>query len=216
MFPDSKIASKFSCSRTKTTQIVKRFPAPSLHQEVVEHLKNNPFSLAIDESNDRYCDKSLAILHIQQVFIDNNIPWSNLISFMSDNCSVMTGKNNSVFTRIKEKTPSVSNRKEKYKEFLEFTDTEPIKILKHCSTRWLSLEKCVNRLLHHWPALQSYFNSHEDVEKPGRVKRCASYLSNPEMRLYFNFISFILQPLNDFITMFQADESRIGYVVPEG
>lgn len=41
------------------------------------------------------------------MFIDNNIPWSNLISFMSDNCSVMTGKNNSVFTRIKEKTPSV-------------------------------------------------------------------------------------------------------------
>lgn len=61
------------------------------------------------------------------------------------------------------------NRKEKY-----FTDTEPIKILKHCSTRWLSLEKCVNRLLHHWSALQSYFNSHEDVEKPGRVKGCAS------------------------------------------
>lgn len=282
MFPDSKIASKFSCSRTKTTQIVKRSLAPSLHQEVVEHLKNNPFSLAIDESNDRNCDKSLAILvryftdrsrtsflampicnigtaanifeHIQQVFIDNNIPWSNLISFMSDNCSVMTGKNNSVVTRIKEKTPSVfdfgcvchlanlctvagvkalalpiedllievffhfhhsSNRKEKYKEFLEFTDTEPIKILKHCSTRWLSLEKCVDRLLHHWPALQSYFNSHEDVEKPGRVKRCASYLSNPEMRLYFNFISFILQPLNDFNTMFQADESRIGYLKDE-
>lgn len=42
MFPDSKIASKFSCSRTKTTQIVKRSLAPSLHQEVVEHLKNNP------------------------------------------------------------------------------------------------------------------------------------------------------------------------------
>lgn len=108
-----------------------------------------------------------------------------------------------------------SNRKEKYKEILEFTDTEPIKILKHCSTRWLSLDKCVNRLLHYWPAFQSYFNSHENVEKPGRVKRCASYLSNPEMRLYFNFISFILQPLNDFNTMFQADESRIGYLKDE-
>ena len=81
---------------------------------------------------------------------------------MSDNCSVMTGKNNSVVTRIKEKTPSVfdfgcvchlanlcavdgvkaladllfevyfhfhhsSNRKERYKEFLDFTDTEPMK-----------------------------------------------------------------------------------------
>lgn len=62
MFPDSKIASKSSCGRTRTTQIVKRSLAPFLHQEVVEHLKNNPFSLAIDESNDRNCDKSLAIL----------------------------------------------------------------------------------------------------------------------------------------------------------
>ena len=62
MFTDSKIASKFVYGRTKTTQIIKRSLAPSLHQEVVEHLQSNPFSIAIDESNDRNCDKSLAIL----------------------------------------------------------------------------------------------------------------------------------------------------------
>lgn len=41
--------------------------------------------------------------HIQQVFIDNEIAWSNLmiISFMPDNCSVMTGSNNSVVSRRK-------------------------------------------------------------------------------------------------------------------
>lgn len=48
-----------------------------------------------------------------QVFIDNNTPWSNLVS--------------------------VTNTvrpcwKEYYTEFLEFTGTEPIKIQKHCST----------------------------------------------------------------------------------
>ena len=129
MFTDSKIASKFACGRTKTRQIIKRSLAPSLHQEVVEHLQSNPFSIAIDESNDRNCDKSLAILvryftdqsrtsflampvcnigtasnifnHLQQVFLENNIPWSNLVSFMLDNCSVMTGKNNLVVTRMK-------------------------------------------------------------------------------------------------------------------
>lgn len=62
MFPDSKIATKFSCGRTKTTQIVKRFLSPSLHQDVVQHLQTQPFSMAIDESNDRNSDKSLAIL----------------------------------------------------------------------------------------------------------------------------------------------------------
>ena len=62
MFTNSKIASKFACGSTKTRQINKRSLAPSLHQEVVEHLQSNPFSIAIDESNERNCDKSLAIL----------------------------------------------------------------------------------------------------------------------------------------------------------
>ncbi|CAG2200473.1 unnamed protein product [Mytilus edulis] len=100
-----------------------------------------------------------------------------------------------------------SKRKEEYKEFLEFTDTEPSKIIKHSSTRWLSLEKCVGRLLHHWSALTSYFNSHDEVEKPGRIKRCANYLSDHEMHLYYHFLSFILEPLNHFNTMFQADDA---------
>lgn len=48
-----------------------------------------------------------------RVFIDNNTPWSNLVSV------------------------TITVRpcwKEYYTEFLEFTGTEPIKIQKHCST----------------------------------------------------------------------------------
>ncbi|XP_048727243.1 uncharacterized protein LOC125645643 [Ostrea edulis] len=102
-----------------------------------------------------------------------------------------------------------------FKEFLDFTDTESSKMIKNSSTRWLSLEKCVDRLLHHWLALLSYFNSHDDVEKPGHVKICAAFLRDHEMRLYYHFLSFIMQPLNDFNTVFQADESRIGYLQDE-
>ena len=40
-----------------------------------------------------------------------------------------------------------AKRKEQYKEFQDFVDIEPAKILKHCETRWLSLEKCVKRTL---------------------------------------------------------------------
>jgi hypothetical protein len=81
---------------------------------------------------------------------------------------------------------------------------EPTKILKHCDTRWLSLQKCVKRTLEQWPALKSYFVSHDDVEKPGRVKRVAGYLENPEMKLYFHFLEYILEPLNEFNTLFQV------------
>jgi hypothetical protein len=108
-----------------------------------------------------------------------------------------------------------AKRKEEYKEFLEFTDTEPLKIIKHCSTRWLSLQKCVGRFLHHWPALTSYFMSHRDVEKPGRVKRSAELLSDTKMRLTYLFLDYVLVPLNEFNTTFQADESMVGYLMVE-
>ncbi|XP_060074370.1 zinc finger protein 862-like [Ylistrum balloti] len=173
---------------------------------------------------------------------------------MSDNCSVMTGRHNSVISRIREVQPDIfdlgcvchlanlctvaavktiplpvedllidifyhfhhsAKRKEEYKEFLDFLNIEPAKILKHCSTRWLSLQRAVERTLHHWPALKSYFLSHEDVEKPGRVKRCADLLSNSEMLLYFHFLQFILPFLVEFNTMFQADDTRLPYLGKE-
>lgn len=74
-------------------------------------------------------------------------------------------------------------RKDIYKEYLDFCDVDPSKALLNqvTSTRWLSLEKCVKRLLHHWPVLTSYFNSHiHDVEKPERVRRVAELLRKHE------------------------------------
>ena len=108
-----------------------------------------------------------------------------------------------------------TKRKEQYREFLEFCDVARLKILKHASTRWLSLEKCVNRFLQQWPALLSYFESYEDRKQPGRVKRCADYLASVEMKAYFMFLSFILEPLNAFNTIFQTDATQIAILIPE-
>lgn len=94
--------------------------------------------------------------------------------------------------------------KEKYKEYLDFCDVDPSKLLKHSSTRWLSLEKCVKRLLHHWPALTSYFNSNSDVEKPGRVRRVSELLRSHEMRMTFHFLGYVLESLNEFNITFQV------------
>lgn len=87
---------------------------------------------------------------------------------------------------------------------MEFCDVEPLKILRHSTTRWLSLEKTVNRTLHHWSSLTSYFKSHEDVEKDGKVKKLAAYFSRPEVHMYFLFLQYILAPLNEFNTTFQV------------
>ena len=61
----------------------------------------------------------------------------------------------------------------------------------------------------------SYFTNHKEVEKPGRIQRCAQHLNNPEMKLYFKFLEFILVPLNEFNTVFQASDTKIGHLIPE-
>ena len=51
MFPDSEIAKKYGCA-TKIATIINFAIAPSLHSPLIEHLQQNPLSLAIDGSSD--------------------------------------------------------------------------------------------------------------------------------------------------------------------
>lgn len=50
-------------------------------------------------------------------------------------------------------------RKEHLKHFQELHNTEIRKILKHVCTRWLSLGRCLNRLLQQWQPLASFFRT---------------------------------------------------------
>ena len=61
MFPDSNIAKKYACGRSKSTQIVKRAIDPIQREKVVQ-LCQDKFSLLIDESNDNNSEKGLVIL----------------------------------------------------------------------------------------------------------------------------------------------------------
>ena len=61
-FPDSSIAKKYACGRSKSTQIIKRAIDPLQRAEVVQRCQNSKFLLLIDESNDHNCEKGLVIL----------------------------------------------------------------------------------------------------------------------------------------------------------
>jgi hypothetical protein len=52
-----------------------------------------------------------------------------------------------------------SKRKGKLAEYFEFCDQEYQKVLKHISVRWLSLERCMDRVLKKFTSLKSYFES---------------------------------------------------------
>ena len=89
------------------------------------------------------------------------------------------------------------------------------KVIKHASTRWLSLQKCAGRTISQWQALKSYFVSHEDVEKPGRVKKIALLLQETGNYLYMLFLHYILRPLNKFNTLFQSEIPNISVLHSE-
>lgn len=67
MFPDTEIAKKISCGRTKTTAIVKEALAPHFLNETTKNM-SYPFSLLMDESNDK-TDKSWLEYSIQYCVI---------------------------------------------------------------------------------------------------------------------------------------------------
>lgn len=73
----------------------------------------------------------------------------------------------------------------------------------------------MKRTLNQYPALLSYFKSHPDGEKPGRVKRILDRLDKPFTQLTLLFLQYVLPLLNDFNKVFQADGSKIGFLVPE-
>ena len=55
-----------------------------------------------------------------------------------------------------------TKRKNKVAEYAEFCDQEYCQIIRHVSTRWLSLEKSVTRALKQHALLKSYFLSEQE------------------------------------------------------
>ena len=94
----------------------------------------------------------------------------------------------------------------------DFDGIAPLRVLKHCSTRWLSLERALGRLLLQWPALFAYFDREADRSSTdkARVKRVALSLRKVETKLYCYFVAFALRLLNSFNTAFQTSASKIG------
>ena len=165
------------------------------------------------------------------------IPWINVIGFASDSASVMVGKRNSVLSRVIQQQPdvfslgcichlaalcaaaalkklplSIDDLLIDFSKVLDdFDGIAPVKVLKHCSTKWLSLERALKRLLLLWPALYAYFDSEVDKSTDkARVKRVSLSLGKVETKLYCHFVIFAMKPLNIFNIAFQSSASKIG------
>ena len=93
--------------------------------------------------------------------------------------------------------------KEEFKSFCEFVNIGYKSIPSHVETRWLSLLRVIAWILELWPALVSYFQSHTDAERPGRVRTINRQLRD-ETKLYLLFLNYLLPTVNAFNVAFQA------------
>lgn len=78
-------------------------------------------------------------------------------------------------------------------------------------TRWLSLEKSIERTLFAWDALKSYFRSTlgEKSDLGAREKRILDSMQNPLTKLYLLFLHSTLPVFNSFNVLLQTEASMV-------
>ena len=64
-------------------------------------------------------------------------------------------------------------------DFQELCGTDTLAILKHCATRWLSLESCIQRLLKQWEPLVCFFQKETETSGKHHKKDAAGSLRQP-------------------------------------
>ncbi|KAK1892879.1 Zinc finger BED domain containing protein 5 [Dissostichus eleginoides] len=100
-----------------------------------------------------------------------------------------------------------TNRKGYLTEFCELHGSEYLEILMHVSIRWLSLERCLTRILQQYEPLASYFKSSN--EKQPRFRRLLEAFSNPMTEVYLLFYQATLPVFSTFNLLLQREKSSI-------
>ncbi|KAG8590542.1 hypothetical protein GDO81_006790 [Engystomops pustulosus] len=102
-------------------------------------------------------------------------------------------------------------------EYMAFCNTGVRKLVKHVKTRWLSLEKSIERTLFNWDALTSYFISTFEEDSSGlgaREKRILSSIQNPMTKVYLLFLHSVLPVFNSFNILLQTEAPMVHQLFP--
>ncbi|XP_066020951.1 uncharacterized protein [Pocillopora verrucosa] len=234
VFPDSEIAKQYGCARTKTMAIINKALGPHCHRYVVQHCQKHPFSIGIDGSSDTDVEKmnpaTVRIFDVERAKTVTSHFYHMCVTSGRD-----ASKAETLFGVVQEKLETddefakiigisaeellidqyywfdkSTKRKGILLEYMQFCNQEYGKILKHSSTRWLSLERCVQRTLEKYTGLKSYFLSEDAGD--ARFKRLQKAFENPltEVSLFFHNASIPL--FTNFNKLLQSDEPSIHIV----
>lgn len=90
-----------------------------------------------------------------------------------------------------------------------FAQEKPQNILRPSQTRWLSLQQVVTRILQHWSSLELFFTRAALEDNMQRAQLILDSLHNPIYKVYFYFLSYILEVTNKLNLEFQAETPKI-------
>ena len=104
-----------------------------------------------------------------------------------------------------------TKRKNTLQSYCTFCDQEYRSMIKHISTRWLSLHRAVERSLMQFAALRSYFLS--SSESQARFKRLQEAFEDPMTEVYLMFFHSVLPLFTG--TRARARASASSFVLSE-
>ncbi|GFO08895.1 hypothetical protein PoB_003540000 [Plakobranchus ocellatus] len=111
-----------------------------------------------------------------------------------------------------------ATRQNDLKAFQDLFNTERKKCLKHVATRWLSIQSCVNRLLHNWDALKADFSSEKSRQKSplgtAKADSLLEFLRSPTNRLFGHFLLYAIKLSDPVFIRLQAVEPLIHQLLP--
>lgn len=105
-----------------------------------------------------------------------------------------------------------TKRKNTLRSFCEFCDQDYRNIIKHVSTRWLSLEIAIERCLKQFPSLKSYFLSSHEPQ--ARFTRLHVAFGDPMIEIHLLFFQSVLGIFTSANKFLQREEPLIHLLRP--
>nr|CAI5841217.1 unnamed protein product [Callosobruchus analis] len=100
------------------------------------------------------------------------------------------------------------------REFQEYVNVSPLKMLHPAATRWLSLEAVVKRLLSQLNALRLYFID-QSSQNINQATSILHFLQAPETKLYLEFLLYVLPFFTKLNLLMQSEKPLIHVIYKE-
>ncbi|KAL3831791.1 hypothetical protein ACJMK2_023495 [Sinanodonta woodiana] len=112
-----------------------------------------------------------------------------------------------------------SSRQDRFKGDQELCGLEEKRMLKHVCTRWLSITRCLERMLKNWDALKVFFSEEKKAKHSlyakQKVESIFQFIKSPTNKLFGIFLKYVHKDiLEGVLVVFQSEEPQIHLLQP--